>query len=242
MKQKIICRLKEDFAFFLLSILAGLMIAIGGISYLYITGFGGDSIWLKLAGGFAFTLGLTFIILLKLKLFTGLNCDLLDTDYKEWYKLIVSFLGNCVGCWIGALLIFKTPVGAAVVARAVEVTAAKLSLDWWVVLLSGILCGVFITLAVLGNRACREHMAAGIFAVIFPILIFVLLGLEHSVANQVYFALSVLGGKPFSGNIVLLTFVAMIGNILGGVLIPAVQLICKKLTKPAETNDDNPAE
>lgn len=229
MKDKIVDRLKKDTAFFALSILAGLMIAIGAVAYLYITSFDSGSIWLKIAGGFAFTIGLLFIILLDFKLFTGLNCDLLNMNYKDWYKLIVSFLGNCIGCWFGALLIFKTPIGGSVMARAAELATSKLAMDWWVVLLSGVMCGIFITMAVLGNRACKNNKVAGMIAIIFPIFTFVILGVEHSVANQVYFALATLGGKPFSGQIVLQTFIVMIGNIIGGVLIPLVLFAKDKL-------------
>lgn len=238
MKDKIIGILKKDLIFFLLSILAGLMIAIGGMAYLYITSYDSSSIWLKMAGGVAFTIGLLFIILLDLKLFTGLNCDLIYMNFNEWYKLILSFLGNCVGCWFGALLIFKTPIGVAIIARAVELVAGKLAMDWWVVLLSGIMCGVFITMAVLGNRACKANKGAAMFAVIFPIFIFVILGVEHSVANQVYFALATLGGKPFSGKIVLQTFIVMIGNIIGGVLIPLVLLVKQKLLAKTEKEEE----
>lgn len=229
MKDKIVEIIKKDLSFFLLSVLAGLMIAIGGVAYLYITSYDSSSIWLKMAGGIAFTIGLLFIILLDLKLFTGLNCDLIYMNYKEWYKLILSFLGNCVGCWFGALLIFKTPIGGAVMTRAIELSSSKLAMEWWVVLLSSILCGVFITMAVLGNRACKNNKGAGMFAIIFPIFIFVILGVEHSVANQVYFALATLGGKPFTGQIVLNTMIVMIGNILGGILIPAILLAKQKL-------------
>ena len=239
MKEKIQQRLKEDTAFFLLSIMAGLMIAIGGIAYLYITSFDSNSMGLKLAGSLAFTVGLTFIILLEFKLFTGLNCDLIKINYKEWYKLIVSFLGNCVGCWFGALLIFKTPIGNNVIARAIELYQSKLSLDWWVTLLSGVMCGIFITMAVLGGRACKSSKTASIIAVVFPIFIFVILGVEHSVANQVYFAFAILGGKPFTGQIVLSTFLVMIGNILGGILIPVVLFAKDKLLKSSKDNSDN---
>lgn len=230
MKEKFINKLKVDTAFFLLSILAGIMIAIGGMTYLYITSFD-SSIWLKIAGGFSFTIGLVFIILLKFKLFTGLNCDLIYTNYKDWYKLILAFLGNCVGCWIGSLLIFKTAIGPAVMERAVEVSIAKLNTELWVVLLSAILCGVFITMAVLGYRACKNSKTAGIIAIVFPIFTFTILGVEHSVANQVYFALTALSGNGFSGKIVLHTFIVMIGNIIGGILIPLVFWAKDKLTK-----------
>ncbi len=240
MKEKIIGRIKKDTAFFMLSILAGLMISIGGIAYLYITSFDSNSIALKMAGGLAFTVGLTFIILLEFKLFTGLNCDLINTNYKEWYRLVVSFLGNCVGCWFGALLIFKTPIGSAVMARAIELYESKLALNFGVTIASSILCGIFITMAVLGYRACKDNKMAAIFAIIFPIFIFVILGVEHSVANQVYFALAILGGKPFVGQIVLSTFTVMIGNIIGGIIIPVVLWAKNKLI--SKDNDNKNAE
>lgn len=241
MRDKIIDRLKKDTAFFLLSILAGLMIAIGAMTYLYITSFDSSSIWLKLAGAFVFTIGLIFVVLLDLKLFTGLNCDLIYTNYKDLYRLIVSFLGNCVGSWFGALLIFKTPIGGAIMTRAIELSQGKLAMEWWVVLLSSILCGIFITMAVLGNRSCKGNKTAGIIAIFFPIFIFVILGVEHSVANQTYFALMVLGGKPFTGQIVLNTFIVMIGNIIGGVLIPLC-LFAKDKLMNGKTKDKQLSE
>lgn len=237
MKDKIVDILKKDTAFFALSILAGLMISIGAMAYLLITSFDSNSIWLRIAGGFAFTIGLLFIILLEFKLFTGLNCDLIKMNYKDWYKLILSFLGNCVGCWLGSLLIFKTPVGEGIMTRAIELETSKLSMDWWVVLLSGIMCGIFITMAVLGNRACKGNKTAGMFAIIFPIFTFVILGVEHSVANQVYFALATLGGKPFSGKIVTHTMLVMIGNVIGGVLIPLVLWAKEKLIGKSEKDE-----
>ncbi|MDE6967240.1 MAG: formate/nitrite transporter family protein [Clostridia bacterium] len=244
MKKEVVERIKKDSAFFIMSIMAGIMIAIGGMAYLYITSYDSSSIWLKMAGGFAFTIGLIFIVLLDFKLFTGLNCDLLDTNYKDWYKLIISFLGNSVGCWFGSLLIFKTSVGSKIMIRAIEVAGDKLSTNLGIVLLSAILCGVFITMAVLGNRACKQSKMAGIFAIILPIFTFVVLGVEHSVANQVYFALATLGGKPFTGEIILHTLIVMIGNILGGILIPVAIWGKKKLTekKEIDSNQENSAE
>lgn len=231
MKTKIKDLTKDLTAFFILAVLAGFMIALGGMSFLYITSFDPSSVWLKIAGAIAFNIGLLFVVLLQLKLFTGMNCDLIKMNYKEWYRLAICFIGNAIGCWIGALLMFKTPIGGVLMERAAAVAAGKLACDWWVTLLSSIVCGILITLAILGYRACGENKMAAIFALMFPVFVFVILGVDHSVANQIYFALATLGGKPFGGEIILNTFIAMIGNIIGGVAIPALLLAKDKLAK-----------
>lgn len=243
MKTKIIEKTKELTAFFILAVLAGLMIALGGMSFLYITSFNPNSIWLKIAGAIVFNIGLLFIVLLGLKLFTGMNCDLIKMNYKEWYKLIICFIGNAVGCWLGAVLMFKTPIGGDLMARAIAVSTSKLDCDWWVTLLSSIMCGLLITLALLGYRACEpKSKMAAIFALMLPVFVFVILGVDHSVANQIYFALATLGGKPFTGEIVLNTFIAMIGNIIGGVSIPALLWAKDKLVNNKNGNCDNQNE
>lgn len=238
MREKLLKKLKEETAFLILSILAGLLISIGAIAFLYITSINPNSAGLRMAGALAFNLGLLFVLFLKLKLFTGMNCDLIYMNYKEWYKLILCFIGNAIGCWIGALIMFKTPIGNDLMFRSIQITASKLSCEWWVTLLSSIMCGILITLAVLGYRACKANKVASILAVIFPIFVFVMIGADHSVANQVYFAFSILAGKPFTGEIVLNTFVAMIGNIIGGIFIPALLLAKKKLLQKDEKEEN----
>ncbi len=47
-----------------------------------------------------------------------------------------------------------------------------------------------------------------------------------------------MGGKPFSGKIVLQTFIVMIGNIIGGVLIPLVLLVKQKLLAKTEKEEE----
>ena len=238
MNKKVVCKIKEITAFAILAVLAGLMLSLGCMSYLYITSYG-SSVWLKIAGSLAFTIGLLFIVFFGFKLFTGLNVDLIHTNWREWYKLPVCFIFDSVGLWLGALIAFKTPIGPAIMEKAHYVADAKLSANLGGVFLSAIMCGILITIAILGYRKFIDHPSAAITAVIIPISIFVLLGFEHSVANQMYFALSALGGFGFPAMIILHTFIVMIGNIIGGMLVPALISAKEKLENASKKYDSN---
>lgn len=213
-------KLNREIDFVVRAFLAGLLIAIGAVTYLYLTAVSSELI-IKFIGAFMFCLGLVFIILLEFKLFTGLNASLVEMHWQQYYRLPLCFIFNALGCWFGALLLFKTPIGEVVIAKSIELANAKLSMNLGYAFLSSIMCGILITLAILGFRVTKERsLGVGVFAIIFPIMAFVLLGVEHSVANQVYFALSCLGGNGFPAWIILHTFIVMLGNIVGGILIP----------------------
>ena len=47
-----------------------------------------------------------------------------------------------------------------------------------------------------------------------------------------------MGGKPFVGQIVLQTFLVMIGNIIGGILIPLVLWVKEKFISKENTKND----
>lgn len=228
------CFLKDLSVFCINSILAGFSISIGAMIFLYVLSFDPSSVWLKALGAVFFNLGLLSVMFFGFKLFTGMNAVLVDMPIKEWYKLPICFIFNSVGIWIGALLIFKVPggIGDSIVRQAIAITNAKMSANIGYAFVASIMCGVLITLAVLGYKKFIEKSATGaIIAVFFPIFVFVMLGVDHSVANQMYFALSCLGGNGFSPNVILHTFLVMIGNILGGVFIPLLLKLRTKLEK-----------
>lgn len=235
MKEKVINKTKELTAFSLSSILAGFSISIGATIFLYVTSANPSDMWLKALGALFFNLGLLTIIFFGLKLFTGMNADIIDTHYRGWYKLIICFIFNAVGIWLGALIMFKTSIGSAIMTRATEITITKLNSNLAYTFAGSIMCGVLITLAVFGYRKFKDtNPVAGILAVIFPIFVFVMIGVDHSVANQMYFALACLNGYGFPAEIILHTFIVMLGNILGGIFFPAVLKIKQYLEKKKE--------
>ena len=92
----------------MLSILAGIMIAIGGIVYLEVGG---------IIGAFLFSMGLLAVLNFKLELFTG-KAGLLATNEIDWRDLSRIWIGNFIGTLITASVMASTSKGAILAEKA----------------------------------------------------------------------------------------------------------------------------
>ena len=116
--------------------------------------------------------------------------------------------------------------GGAVGELACSVAASKASLSPVVAFSRGILCNVLVCLAVwmgsAGKTVCDKLAAA-----ILPVVAFVVLGFEHSVANMFFLPLGLAIEALWGGSSVVVLGVASnlvfvtLGNIVGGVAIAA---------------------
>lgn len=122
----------------MLSIVAGMMIAIGGIIYLTLSG---------LEGALLFSMGLLTILCLKLELFTG-KAGLLATREIKLGKLFEIWVGNFLGSWMMAFLLIMTPKGVELANKASEIIAIRLANGFFVNLIYGIVCGMLMFMAV----------------------------------------------------------------------------------------------
>lgn len=207
-----------------LAILAGAFIGFGGAAYTMVmtgadAGFGPA----RFLGGIVFSLGLILVIVGGAELFTG---NALMTMAAVERRIAITallrnwgivYLGNAIGA-VGLALAFGLtglldgPMGGT----AAGIADAKAALDPVQAIARGALCNALVCLAVWLSFAART--AAGkILAILWPISGFVLLGLEHSVANMYLLPQGVLAGStaPLSamlGNLIWVT----LGNILGG--------------------------
>ena len=160
----------------LLGIMAGAFIAFGGIGATTVA----VSIPLasvgKFIGACVFPGGLTMVLIAGSELFTG-NCLLvipllereirLRQTLKSW---IIVYIGNL----IGALLV-------AVINTAIT----KCSMTFSDAFLRGVMCNFLVCIAVWISFAAKD-VAGKIMGLFFPIMIFVLCGFEHSIANMFY--------------------------------------------------------
>ncbi len=228
---------------FVLAILAGAFIGIGGIaSTVAAVGVEPASIG-KLLGAAVFPGGLAMVLLAGSELFTGnclLSVPLLEREIsfagmlKNW---IIVWLGNLVGgILVAAVCVFSHQAGLfgnGVAVSMISTAAAKASLPFGDAFLKGIACNFLVCIAVWIAFAAKS-VAGKIIGLFFPIMMFVLCGFEHSVANMYYcfaglFAnmnpayaqaasdagVSAAGlnlGSIFAGNLLPVT----LGNIVGG--------------------------
>jgi len=207
-----------------LAVMAGIFIALGGAAYTMVLA-STDAAYgpARALGGVVFSLGLILVIVGGAELFTG-NALMVMAAVDRRISLTallrnwgIVYAGNLAGALVLAAVVGMTglldgPMGAV----AVKIAAAKVALPPVEAFARGILCNMLVCLAVWLTIAARD-VTGKILAIVWPITAFVLLGLEHSVANMYLIPQGWLAGAPvtltgFAGNLVYVT----LGNILGG--------------------------
>jgi formate transporter len=189
---------------FVLGILGGAYIGFGGFLSTTVTfdmaaklGLG----FTKLMSGAVFSVGLMLVVIAGAELFTGnnlmvssfiLNKISFGTMVKRWG---VVFLANFIGSVLISFLFYysglwKTGDGALGMAT-VKIAYNKVSLTFGEALWRGIGCNWLVCLAVWMALAARQTIGK-IFAIFFPIMAFVALGFEHSVANMFFIPTGIL--------------------------------------------------
>lgn len=180
---------------FVLAILAGAFIAMGGIASTAASATVTSPSLAKLIAACVFPGGLAMVLLAGSELFTG-NCllviPLLQRKIKSTELLknwIIVYLGNLVGSiFISALCVFSHQASMfdnAIAVSMVTTAAGKMTLTWSDAFLKAIGCNFLVCIAVWISFAA-EQVVGKITALFFPIMLFVLCGFEHSVANMYY--------------------------------------------------------
>lgn len=231
---------------FLLAFMAGMFIALAGsgasTASCTFTGSAG-----RLVNGCVFPAGLTLVLLAGSELFTG-NCLILipvlegevrvSAMLRSW---VIVYLGNLAGsvfvAWAVAASHQLSLYDGALAGAAINTAVAKVSMSFPDAFLKGVFCNLLVCLAVWLSFAAKD--AAGkVIALFYPILLFVVCGFEHSVANMFYcpVGLFAMGNPDYLamatadtsvltwGNFFLKNLVPVtLGNIVGGaVLVGAV--------------------
>lgn len=207
-----------------LSILAGVFIGFGAAAYTAVmTGADPGHGPARLVGGVVFSLGLILVIVGGAELFTGnalmvmAAVDRRITLRRLLRAWAIVFAGNLVGAVSLALAVnlsglLQGPMGAT----AMMIAEAKVALPLSEALVRGILCNALVCLAVWLSFAART-VAGKILAIIWPISAFVLLGLEHSIANMYFLPQGWAAGADFApGKALTGLAIVTLGNIIGG--------------------------
>ena len=185
----------------MLSIVAGMMIAIGGIIFLTLSG---------LEGALLFSMGLLTILCLKLELFTG-KAGLLATREIKPGKLVEIWLGNFIGSWIIAFLLIMTPRGIELTNKASEIVAIRLANGFFVNLIYGIMCGILMFIAV----KTWQFTNGNPFYAMMPVGIFIMCGFNHCIADMFYLHMGCMHILDYH-----ILIPTTIGNLIGCNIIP----------------------
>ena len=199
---------------FLNAVLAGIAIAIGGVVFL--------SCESKLAGASLFAVGLLAVCTLGLNLYTGKICYALDNKPSYLLECLVVWLGNLVGTAATGLLIRCTRL-TSVVEKGMALCDVKLGDNLLSIFILAIFCNMLIYLAV-ENYKKNPHEIGKYMAIYFGVVVFIIAGFEHCVANMFYFAV----GGAWTLKALLYLVVMTVGNAVGGLVFPVLRKLANQ--------------
>lgn len=154
--------------------LAGICISMGCIIYLYLEN--------KIAGSMLFSVGLITILILGLSLYTGKVGYLISGQVTIW-ETVTAFISNFAGCYATFLILTPARIMGRLTSAAAPIVQAKLDDSFASLFVLGIFCGMLMFTA-------AETFKRGYwFVPTLCVMMFILAGFEHSIADMFYFLL-----------------------------------------------------
>lgn len=194
---------------FVSAILGGACIGFGGTVFLSLDN--------KVLGALFFTVGLFVICTFGLNLYTGKVCYIFERDKTYAINVPIIWLGNVVGTGLVALLVHLTRI-VPIAEKAVAMCQTKMDDGLLSLFVLGVFCNIFIYIGVEGYNT-NPHEVGKYVALFFGVMVFILCGFEHCVADMFYFSVA----KMWSGEAILRLLVITVGNAVGGVIFPLVR-------------------
>ena len=196
---------------------------------------------MKFLGGAVFSTGLMLVVIAGAELFTG-NC-LMPTALLEKKITFGGMMKNWIIVWFanlaGSILLAWMVSGmsglnnGAVGTTAINIAGAKCALSSSEIFFRAIMCNWLVCLAIVLALASTD-IVGKIFGIFFPIMAFVAMGFEHSVANMFFLSSGLTAetlpkaaelAKPGMcdvltiGNATRNIIMATLGNIVGGAIM-----------------------
>lgn len=222
---------------FMLAVLAGMYIAIAGVGASIAAVTIENQSLARLVSGCIFPAGLAMVILAGSELFTGdclmiISC--LSKRITVWEMIrswIIVYIGNLVGgVLVSAMVVYGHTFSLfnnGMAEYAVSVAAGKTVLPFSDALIRGIMCNILVCVAVWMGFAAKD-VSGKILAIFLPIMVFVICGYEHSVANMYYipsglFAMKEYGiaaeGLNWGAFLIRNEIPVTLGNLIGGLFV-----------------------
>ena len=192
---------------FVSAVLAGMMIGMGGTVYLSQTN--------SVVGSLQLAVGLFTVVVFQLHLFTGKIGYLPFQNLTYLTELLITWIGNLVGTFLTATMVRNSRIYEGMAERVEQIAAVKLNDDFLSIFLLAIFCGMLMFIAVDCFKT-QKGSTLQFIGVFVPVMVFILSGFEHVIANMFYFSLS----ASWSGHCFASVLVMTLGNSIGGMLIP----------------------
>ena len=217
--------------FAVMAIMGGMFIALGGLLTLIVAGNMGsaDLGIVKFTAGALFPVGLIMVSVAGADLFTsdcaGMTLSTMQrkTVFKDLLKVwVLSYIFNFIGSQcIAYFMAYKTGIMSTdAVAYLTNLANGKLKYSWGTVFLKGIGANALVCLGTWMGYAGKDIIGKSI-GIWVPVMLFVTLGYEHSIANMFFIPTAIYAGADITwchfifDNLI----PATIGNIVGGAVV-----------------------
>ncbi|CCZ59818.1 putative membrane protein [Clostridium sp. CAG:710] len=197
--------LKKNINILFKGIYAGMMIGIGGTVYLSVSN--------SIIGAIFFSVGLLTICIYKMNLYTGMIGYIIENKLNYIVTLLLTLIGNFIGTMITSLLVLNTRI-ANLSVRAKEISSIKINDNYLSIFILSIFCGMLMYIAVNTFKKGKDSIVRYL-AIFICVIVFILSGFEHCIANMYYISLA----KLWSLKAVLSMLIMILGNSVGSIFI-----------------------
>ena len=222
------------FKMVILGMFAGFFIGFAGIASTTASSTIANPSVAKLLGAVVFPAGMAMVLIAGSELFTGNTLIVLAVLEKQIpvYKMLKNWFFVFIGNFLGAALVafgvvlghtpslFNGDLAGSIVAAG----ASRCNLSFSESLIRGILCNVLVCIAVWMSFGAK-NISGKLMASFWPIMLFVLCGFEHSVADMYFGTAALLASREYGITAEGLTWARFIihciiavslGNVIGG--------------------------
>lgn len=201
--------MQKPFSVFWRAVLAGVMISIGATLYL--------SVENRYLGSFLFAIGLFSIFTGGYNLFTGKIGFAVVQPPAFLADLLIIWFGNLCGTWGAAQLLRMTRIAqkdGALLSTAQALCKTKLADSFSSLFLLAVFCGMLMFIAADCYGRVSDPVGKNL-AVFLPVMVFILSGFEHCVANMFYFSIA----GVWSADALLRMIIMSLGNAAGALFL-----------------------
>lgn len=219
-----------------LGVFAGVFVALAGAGSAIAACTVANASVARFLNALIFPAGLVMVILAGSELFTGNSLIVISVLEKKvsirnmFINWLIVYLGNFLGSLLVVFIfvyghipdMFQNGLASAMVANA----ATKTSLSFGDAFLRGILCNIVVCIAV-WVAAASKNVQGKILALYLPIVVFVLCGFEHCVANMFCIPAGIFVSYEYELTVAGLNWMGFLhnmvsvtlGNIVGGCMV-----------------------
>lgn len=222
---------------FILGILAGIFVAGAGAGSAAAAVSVHQESLAKLINACIFPAGLAMVVVAGSELFTG-NCLMIIPALEKritvlqmlrsWFFVYLgNFVGSIAFVWMCTYGHVYTMFDYGLADTLMNIAVSKVSLSFADAVIKGILCNILVCIAVWMTFATRTAHEK-IVCLFLPIMVFVICGLEHSIANMSYISGGLFMKDAYGMEAPELTWISFliknllpvtIGNIIGGCFV-----------------------